>query len=149
MTVPDEVRAAIDGRPTIGEWDVMLPLLTVDDSGFPHVCLLSRAELDADAEQVYAVLASPTTIGNVRRDGMATLVVVDKDAAVYCKLRASGVTESTEDGDWLAVTFAVASVKRDGIGVPLRPPEYLVTESVQVDENWARSAKLLDELKGA
>lgn len=146
MTVPVEVLEALAGRPMVGEWDVMLPLLTVDDGGFPHVCLLSRAELDADDQHVYAVLASPTTIANVRRDGRATLVVVGEDAAVYCKLRAA---LSTDDWDWLGVTFAVESVKRDGIGIPLRAPKYLAAESVQVNENWARSAKLLNELKGA
>ncbi|MDT7630568.1 MAG: hypothetical protein QOI50_2498, partial [Pseudonocardiales bacterium] len=41
--IPVELRSALAGRPTVGDWDVMFPWLTIDDAGFPHVCLLSRA----------------------------------------------------------------------------------------------------------
>lgn len=143
MIVPPELCAAVRGTPTIGTWDVMVPFLTVDEAGFPHVCLLSRAELDADAESVYAVLASPTTIANLRRDGRATVIAVAQDAAVYCKLTAE---KSIVDGGWLGVRFSVASVKRDGLNIPLRPPGYLVTTDLAGTENWAHSTDLMTRL---
>jgi hypothetical protein len=85
MTVPSEIVAALAGSPEVASWEPMFPLLTVDDSGFPHVCLLSRAELQADVQHVYAVLASPTTVSNLRQRPAATLLVVLADSACYLK----------------------------------------------------------------
>lgn len=48
--IPPEVVTALAGQPVVGSWKSMFPLLTVDGSGFPHVCLLSRAELRADQQ---------------------------------------------------------------------------------------------------
>ncbi len=143
MTTPPEVVAMLAGSPAPGAWEPMFPLLTVDDAGFPHMCLLSRAELDADGRRVYAVLASRNTIANVRRDGKAAVVAVGADTAVYIKL---SVTESIDDDDRLGVACEVVSVKRDSLHVPLRPPQYLVTEAVPVTEDWARSERLLARL---
>ena len=33
--IPVELRSALAGRPTVGDWDVMFPWLTIDDAGFP------------------------------------------------------------------------------------------------------------------
>ena len=46
---------------------MFFPILTVDGDGYPHVCLLSCAELAADEYHVFAVVASGTTIENIRR----------------------------------------------------------------------------------
>ena len=143
MTTPPEMVAMLAGRPTAGTWEPMFPLLTVDDSGFPHVCLLSRAELAADNRRVYAVLASRNTIANLSRDGRATLVAVGADTAVYVKLT---VSESIPDDEWLGVACEVASAKKDSLHIPLWPPQYLVTEEVSVTENWARSERMLARL---
>ncbi|MDT7693735.1 MAG: hypothetical protein QOI75_3102 [Pseudonocardiales bacterium] len=141
--IPVELRSALAGRPTVGDWDVMFPWLTIDDAGFPHVCLLSRAELDADRDRVHAVLASPTTISNLRRHPQATLVAIDEHAATYAKLTvARGIT----DGSWLGVTCTLASVKRDGLPIPLQPPRYLATDTVAASEDWQRAAQLLTRL---
>jgi hypothetical protein len=142
MTTPPDVVAMLAGRPVAGTWEPMFPLLTVDDSGFPHVCLLSRAELAADNRRVYAVLTSRNTIANLNRDGQATLFAVGADTAVYVKLI---VRESLSDGDWLGVACEVASAKTDSLHVPLRPPQYLVTQ-VSVTENWARGERMLARL---
>ncbi|HLI40656.1 MAG TPA: hypothetical protein VKV35_03315 [Streptosporangiaceae bacterium] len=145
MTTPPEVVAMLAGRPAVGAWEPMFPLLTADDRGFPHVCLLSRSELDADGQHVYAVLASRNTIANVRRDGKATLLAVGGETAVSVKL---GVTESIDDDGWLGIACRVVSVKRDSLRLPLRPPQYLVSEAVSVTEDWARSERLLAALAG-
>jgi hypothetical protein len=142
MTVPSEVVAALAGWPEVGSWEPMFPLLTVDDSGFPHVCLLSRAELQADAHYVYAVLASPTTVRNLSRRPAATLVVLVADSAHYLKATAVHVGQSAPAG----VVLQVITPARDSLAIPLRPPGYLVTNSLPEAEAWARSAELLSGL---
>jgi hypothetical protein len=142
MTVPPEVVAVLAGSPEVGSWEPMFPLLTVDEPGFPHVCLLSRAELHSDVHHVYAVLASPTTVKNLSHRPVATLMVIVGDAAHYLKL---GVIHAT--GSVLtAVAFEVISSVRDSLAIPLRPPRYLVTDSLPVAEAWAQSAELLASL---
>jgi hypothetical protein len=142
VTVPPEIVAALSGSPTVGAWEPMFPLLTVDEAGFPHVCLLSRAELDSDASHVYAVLASPTTVNNLSRRPAATLMVIVDDSAYYLKLRVI----HTSGSDLTGVVFEVISSVRDSLAIPLTPPRYLVTSSLPVAEAWAQSAELLSRL---
>lgn len=141
--IPVRLRSALAGRPTAGEWDVMFPWLTVDDAGFPHVCLLSRAELDAGQNLVHAILASPTSIANLRRSGQATLVAIDEHAATYAKL---AVARTLTDDSWLGVSCTLASVKHDALPIPLQPPRYLATDRIAASEDWARAARLLTRL---
>jgi hypothetical protein len=142
MTVPHEIVAVLAGQPEVGSWEPMFPFLTIDEPGFPHVCLLSRAELEADENHVYAALASRTTVSNLRRRPVATLVVVLADSAHYAKLRAVHTSASVPAG----VIFEVVSSVRDSLAIPLRPPRYLVTSSLPVAEAWAQSAGLLSLL---
>jgi len=142
MTVPPEIVAALAGSPEVGSWEPMFPLLTVDEPGFPHVCLLSRAELHSDVHHVYAVLASPTTANNLSRRPSATLMVIVDDSAYYLKLGVVHTSGSVLTG----VVFEVVSSLRDGLGIPLTPPRYLVTSSLPVAESWAQSAELLSRL---
>lgn len=142
MTVPPEIVAALTGRPEIGSWEPMFPLLTIDDAGFPHVCMLSRAELEADENYIYAALASQTTVSNVSRRPAATLVVIGDDSAYYAKLAAVHASASVP----AAVAFEVTSSVRDSLAIPLMPPRYLVTSSLPVAEAWAQSAQLLSAL---
>ena len=142
MTVPPEIVAALAGSPEVASWEPMFPLLTVDDSGFPHVCLLSRAELQADAQHVYAVLASPTTVRNLSRRPAATLVVLVADSAHYLKARAVHVGLSAP----AEVVFEVTTSARDSLAIPLKAPQYLVPRSLPAAEAWERSAELLTGL---
>jgi hypothetical protein len=142
VTVPPEIVPALAGSPEVGSWEPMFPLLTVDEPGFPHVCLLSRAELDSDATSVYAALASPTTVKNLTRRPTATLMVIVDDSAYYLKLRVVRTTGSVLAG----VVFEVISSVRDSLAIPLTPPRYLVTSSLPVAEAWAQSAELLSSL---
>jgi Pyridoxamine 5'-phosphate oxidase len=144
VTVPPEIVAALAGSPEVGSWEPMFPLLTVDEPGFPHVCLLSRAELHSDVDYVYAALASPTTVNNLSRRPAATLMVITDDSACYLKLRVVHTTGSGLTG----VVFEVISSVRDSLAIPLTPPRYLVTSSLPVAEAWAQSAELLSSLTG-
>jgi hypothetical protein len=144
MTVPPEIVAVLAGSPEVGSWEPMFPLVTIDEPGFPHVCLLSRAELDSDPDHVYAVLASPTTVKNLSRQPSATLMVIVDDSAHYLKLR----VVHTSGSGLTAVVFEVISSVRDSLSIPLMPPQYLVTSSLPVAEAWAQSAELLASLTG-
>ncbi|MBV9047720.1 MAG: hypothetical protein JOY58_05605 [Solirubrobacterales bacterium] len=70
-------------------------MLTVDADGFPHVCLLSRAELEAGVSEIRGVIASQTTSANLKRSRRATLMVIDPAAAWYCKLEVLGLRVKT------------------------------------------------------
>lgn len=62
-------------------------LSTIDGEGWPHHALLSHGEVVAErADRVRLGLRpdSPTT-GNLRRDGRATLCLIDRAAAYYIK----------------------------------------------------------------
>jgi|SRR5580704_2718011 hypothetical protein len=142
MTVASEIVAVLAGWPEVGSWEPMFPLLTVDELGFPHVCLLSRAELYANEHRIYAVLASPTTVNNLSRRPVATLVVILDDSAHYLKVRAAHISGPVP----AAVIFELVSSVRDSLAIPLRPPRYLVTSSLPVAEAWAQSAELLASL---
>lgn len=142
VTVPSEIVAVLAGSPEIGSWESMFPLLTVDEAGFPHVCLLSRAELEADPRHVYAALASPTTVRNLSRRPAATLMVIVDDCARYLKL----TMVHTSGSGLTAVVFEVTSSVRDSLSIPLMPPRYLVASSLPVAEAWAQSAELLARL---
>jgi hypothetical protein len=142
LTVPPEVMAALAGSPEVGAWEPMFPLLTMDEAGFPHVCLLSRAELHADASHVYAVLASPTTVSNLSRRPAATLMVIVDKSAYYLKLRVIHTQGSVLTG----IVSEVISSLRDSLAIPLTPPRYLVASSLPAAEAWAQSAELLSRL---
>ena len=145
--VPDEVRRALRGWPQVGIWDQMFALLTVDAEGFPHVCLLSRAELEAGVSEIRAVIASPTTSANLTRSRRATLMVIDPAAAWYCKLEVLGLRVT--NGEPLAAKFRVASVKRYAVDVALKPACFLPTAALTRAEDWQRSKRLLAALDEA
>lgn len=142
--VPEEVAQALAGAPQVGAWDPMFELATVDPDGAVRVCQLSRAELEADEAEVRAVIASRHTVSNLRRSGRASLVVIASEAAWSCTLRLARA--QAEDDGRLAAAFAIASVKRDAVGVALRPPSFLPTAEIARAEDWARSARMLATL---
>ena len=147
ISVPDEVRRALRGWPQVGIWEQMFAMLTVDAEGFPHVCLLSRAELEAGVSEIRGVIASQTASANIKRSRRATLMVIDPAAAWYCKLEVLGL--QAKDGQPLAAKFQVASVKRDSVDVALKPARFLPTAALTSAEDWQRSKRLLAALDDA
>jgi hypothetical protein len=144
VVIPPEVVEQLTGLPTPGRQEAAFPLLTVDDEGFPHVCLLSRAELEADGGEVRAVIASRRTRANLERSGHATLVVVEGTTAHYLKL----VLERSHLVDErLAAAFTVADHHADSLGIPLTPLGYLPTDNLSALERWDLSARGLAELR--
>jgi hypothetical protein len=65
-----------------------LAVLTVDQSGWPHVAMAPGA-VAAGAGEVYVALGgSSTSLDNVRRNGLVTLQVAGPDTLYYVKGRA-------------------------------------------------------------
>ncbi|NMO91560.1 hypothetical protein [Actinomycetospora sp. TBRC 11914] len=148
MKVPDEVIEAVAGVPVVGEHDLVLPLVTVGPHGHPHVCLLGRAELEAEPDAVHAVVAGSRTQANLRERGQAGLVVLTPFAAIDLAL---DVVALGEDPRWLPVSFAVASADVVAVGpewgAPLEPARFLVTDQVVAAEDWPRAQRVLAALR--
>lgn len=142
--IPNSIVEALIGYPEVGVSDAMIPLLTVDEAGYPHICLLSRAELDADTNHIYGVVASRVSKSNILRDRRATLIVFTVGAAYYAKLDAALIKE---EGHLLGVVFTLHSIKKDGDeSFHMEAPRYLPTNEIALMEHWARSRSFLREL---
>lgn len=133
----------LTGVPVPGMEEQALPFLTVDDAGFPHVALLSRAEARADAERVLVVVASRRTRANLARTGRATLVAIGGDTAHYLKLR---VLRTVEADGLLGCDLRPVQHVADSVGLTLTPIGYRPTEALREAESWRVSAALLDRL---
>lgn len=148
MSVPDPVAALVRGRPEVGAEEQVFPLLTVDDDGYPHVALLSRAELDVDGagDRLLAAVAAITTGRNLRRDGRAGLIAVEGTTAHELKLQ---LVERIEDGVMLGLSFEVLEHEADSLGIPLEPMRFHATDDVAALERWDDCAELLARLGAA
>jgi hypothetical protein len=136
--IPTSIVDALIGYPEIGLSDAMIPLLTVDEAGYPHV------ELDADRNHIYAVVASRVSKSNILRDRRATLIVFTVGVAYYAKLDAALIKE---EGHLLGVVFTLHSIKKDGDeSFHMEAPSYLPTNEIASMEHWARTRSFLREL---
>jgi len=143
--VPTTVIEALTGYPQVGVSEIIIPLLTVDIDGYPNVCLLSRAQVDADAEHVYAVVAGLGTKSNILSNRHATLIIFTTGVVHYCKMDAASLSDQ---GNLLCAVFTIASTKVDGNGsLPVEAPRYIPTEAVVTFEDWGGSRAILSALK--
>lgn len=145
MTVPRDFGLLLRGPAIAGMREQAFPFLTVDDNGFPHTALLSRAEVDvtADGTAVVAAIASRHTRENVRRSGRAAIIAVGDMTAHYAKLT---LRRSTEWEGLLGAVFAVTEHRSDSLGIPLQPLSYDATPEIARLERWDLSARLLASL---
>lgn len=142
--IPATVVAALTGIPEPGVPEQALPLLTVDEAGFPHVCLLSRAEVEADERELRAAVLSRRTRANLDRDGRACLVLIEGTTAHYLKLR---LHRQVEAAGRLAAAFELVEHRPDSLGIPLDPLLFTPTEQLAQLEQWDASAAALDALR--
>ena len=138
--IPDVVVAVLDGTPRPGVAEQALPFLTVDDAGFPHVCLLSRAEVEADAGEVRVAVASTRTRANLERDGRACLVVVETTNAHYLKLR---VVRAVEHDGRFGAALELVEHRPDSLGIPLEPMGFTPSDALRELEHWDLSERTL------
>lgn len=142
-TVPAAVRAALEGRPVVGELDQAFLLLTVDGTGAVDACLLSRTEVEARDRAIRVVVAGTRVRRNLRASGKATLVAVAGNAAHVLALE---LRRTIEDDGALAAELGVVRATRDDVGVTLEPLRFRVDERLRDDERWDRTAALLGRL---
>ncbi len=143
MNVPEVVVELLAGRPSIGTTEQAFPLVTVDSEGFPHVCLLSRMELDVVGDEVRAVIASRRTGANLERSGHATLIAIAGTTAHYLKLRLE--RQARVEGV-LAAALAVVDHVADSLGITLSPITYTVPEGLDAREDWQRTQRVGEAL---
>jgi hypothetical protein len=149
VRLPDEVVGLLAGTPVPATWEPVFPLLTTDPSGEPRICLLSRAELQAEPGTVFCALRSRRTTANLRRTGTAVLQVVEGTTSWSIRTRL-GRTVSGEPDDTgragLAAELTVIHIERDSLGIPLRPMGFLADAALAVTERWDDNAALFARL---
>ncbi|HEY6499907.1 MAG TPA: hypothetical protein VIZ20_10810 [Streptosporangiaceae bacterium] len=144
--LPAEVLGLLSGDAAEDAWEPVFLLLTVGADGYPQVCQLSRAEIEAAPPGVVrVVIRARRTIASLRRDGRGRLVVVGGQSAYYLSLRA-GATLAEDDGRTLAVSFAVEATEADTLGIPLRPMMFQSSAYVRDRERWDDNRALLGRL---
>ena len=143
LALPRDVVAYLSGRPVVGASEAVIPLVTVDDAGFPHGCLLSRAQVAATATEVQLVVTSPGTRANLRERGRALLLVSLGDTVHHCKLRVLRVREAS---DALGASCELAAHKADSLGIPLEPMSFVASDEMARFERWDETAALLASL---
>lgn len=151
MNFPPEVLAFFGTRPSVGSKEQVVPLLSVDDEGLPHVCLLSRAQLVVAGDEIHAVVASTQTKENLRRDGAAAVLVTLGDTVHYCKLRATRIRDAPlvpGGAPVLVAALRLVGHKADSIGIPLEPMTFHATGEIARVEHW-KETELLLESSGA
>jgi hypothetical protein len=147
VRVPDVVFGELQGEPRVGTAaEQAYVFLTTDAAGAPHVCLLSRAQLDADTDAVRAVVYSSGTKANLERRGLACLVVIAGGAAHYCTL---AVRRQMVAGRLTGYAMELTSYRCDEVpGAQLQGMRYRVTEQMPKDEDWATTRRMLGDLVG-
>jgi hypothetical protein len=146
LSVP-ELAAAVRGAPQAGGWDQIFTVAVVDDDGFPHTCLLSRASLGVDGTTLRMVLASASrTLAYLRRRPRATVAFIEGEISYAC---ACEVVAFHDGGHGLTgVATTLTKVRRDTLGIPLTAASFQVTDALAAREAWERSAALLAEMAG-
>lgn len=143
--LPAALAVLLAGQPAPGATEQAFPFLTVDPEGYPHVALLSRAEVETGpaGDAVLVAVASRQTRANLARDGRCTLIAVAGDTAHYAKFR---VSASIPTPELLGCELRLTAYKADSLGIPLSPIAFTTTGELAELEHWDRSAALLEQL---
>jgi hypothetical protein len=141
--LPSEVEAELRGRPAVGDVEPVLVFLTVGEEGFPHVTLLSRAEVEPSRHGVMLALAGRTTPANLDRSGRGTLFVVSGDTAHSVDLRV--VDRVSRDG-MTGYRTRVVGHRADSLGIALSPLSFVVPPELPSIERWQVSESVLELL---
>jgi AhpD family alkylhydroperoxidase len=143
--LPAALAALLAGRPAPDSTEQAFPLLTVDAAGFPHVALLSRAEIEVSpaGDGLLAAIASERTRANLLRDRRCTVIAVGGQTAHYAKFT---VCATLSAPPLLGCELRLADYKADSLGIDLSPVEYAATSGLAQLEHWDRSQALLGRL---
>jgi len=92
--LPDRLYDRMNGNLLSQQLNKVLLLITLDAAGFPYVAMLSFLEVIAvDRNNIrIAPAADSTSSANLRRDGKATLIVVEEEMAYYIQATANEIS---------------------------------------------------------
>lgn len=146
ITVPPEVSAFLSGKPEMGSSEQVIPLLTIDAHGFPHACLLSRAQLDATDTEIRAAITSWGTRSNIRNNGVALILVTLGETIHHLKL---GVLRAHDEKKVLLVAFEPIEYKADTLGIAVQPMTFTAGPWISSLEHWDETQIMLGSLDHA
>lgn len=145
--IPEAVLAVLRTEPgPDAAFDQAIPLLTIDEVGFPHVALLSRGQIRAsqDPAELLAAVWGPGTRANLLARRRATVVLVSGQTAFYLKLT---VVSTVEHAQRLGVVLRLAECTTDSAQVDLAPLGFRISAELAEREGWAADAQVLDLLE--
>jgi hypothetical protein len=134
--LPPDLLDRLSGRDLRPHAAKVIPLLTVDERGWPHVALLSYLEVAAkDARHLrLATFQDSTTSANMRRSGKATLVIVDQRVACYIKVTVAELAPAMQTAGWnAAFDCRVDQVLADDVDETRESGAYLSSGITYVD----------------
>jgi hypothetical protein len=143
VKIPPSVQSFLAEKPVMGSAEQVVPLLTVDSNGFPHACLLSRAQLDATETEIRAAITSWGTRENIRRHGVALILVTQGDTVHHLKV---GVLHAHDKNRVLLVAFELIAYKADSLGIEMQPMTFLATPWISNLEHWDETSIMLRSL---
>jgi hypothetical protein len=146
VNVPEALAELIRPAEAARPLDQAFPLLTVDESGYPHVALLASAQLgvDAGASVLLASVAGTNTRANLVRDRRATLLAVDGVALHVTKV---DVVATVEGDDRTGFALQVASYRLDSAGTALHPMLFARSDELVAAERWDKDTAILGRLR--
>lgn len=149
MRIPDQALFAMSGdRDVLHAEHQAFPLLTVDDEGYPHVCLLASEQfvVEPSGEHIAVSIAGRGTAANLKARGKATLVAVEGQVAHYVKCRVvdAEVVEGRE-----GFMLEVHGYKADSAGVDLRSLAFRFSAQLAIEERWSRDRAVLAAVRRA
>jgi hypothetical protein len=145
--IPGPALAILRAQPRPnGEFDQAIPLLTVDNAGFPHVALLSCGQLRPGRhdDQLLASVWGPGTRANLLATRRATVVLIAARTAYYLKL---SVVRTVEHAGRLGVILRVAGCTTDSAGVDLSPLGFRRSAELAEREGWDADAQVFSVLE--
>ena len=151
--LPPDLVARLAGQRLEPVASKVIQLFTVDSGGWPHPALLSYFEVVAkDSTRVrLATYGNSTTSANLRRNGKATLVVIDERIAYYVKGHAIEIAPAMRATDWnAAFECRVSEVAADEANEEREPGAYVASGvtyyNPQRGAELARARAVLAEL---
>ncbi len=139
--LPDSVRELLNGENLATKEGETFILGTVNEDGWPHLCLLSVGEVFAPSPQEIRIALWPrtTTTSNLGRSGCATLAAVWQGIAYYVELETKPFTSSSLVEDSL-VRFSgrVRRVLADRVDYAdlTTGVRFLLKDKARVARNW-------------
>jgi len=85
--LPKELAQDLDGRNVAAKWSRIIPLVSVDERGFPHFAVLTYGEIVAPsrAELRLGLYPNSSTTRNIQARPEVSLLIVHGDSIYYVK----------------------------------------------------------------